>query len=241
MHLIKKIENRIFGALDAKRRKIFYSRFINSQDLVFDIGANCGNRTSVFLSIGAEVIAIEPNPKLANYLSRKFGTKATIVPKAVGNKNGSIDLYINDTDVLSTTSQKWINAVKESSRFGDLVNNFSNKVEVEMTTLNDLTNIYKTPKFVKIDVEGVEIDVVKNIKNSSIQIISFEFAIPESLEDTLNILVHLNNVGYKFFNISFGESMEFLTNKKLSLKQINNLLHNLPTMSWGDIYVFSKN
>lgn len=233
-----KIKYLIWNILDEKNRKLFYGEFIKAQDVVFDIGANHGNRTSVFLDIGAKVISVEPNPLLANKLKKKFGKRINVVQKAVGNKNGVIDLYVNDADVLSTTSLQWIEDVKKSNRFGDLGNRFSKQVEVEMLTLDDLIANYGVPKFIKIDVEGAELEIIKTIKDSRIQSLSFEFAIPESLDETLDILKHLDSNGYHFFNISFGESMQFLTNNRVSLLETTNLLNNLPMMSWGDIYAF---
>ena len=43
----------------------FYSNFISSNDLCFDIGANIGSKTEAFLAIGASVVAVEPQPDLA--------------------------------------------------------------------------------------------------------------------------------------------------------------------------------
>jgi len=42
------------------RRQKFYNQFISPNDLVFDIGANVGNRTRPLLNIGAKVVAVEP-------------------------------------------------------------------------------------------------------------------------------------------------------------------------------------
>ena len=45
---------------DIELRKAFYSQFISKDNLCFDIGANVGNRTSVFAALKAKVIAVEP-------------------------------------------------------------------------------------------------------------------------------------------------------------------------------------
>jgi 16S rRNA A1518/A1519 N6-dimethyltransferase RsmA/KsgA/DIM1 with predicted DNA glycosylase/AP lyase activity len=42
----------------------FYQSFINKGDLCFDVGANIGQKSEALLSIGARVVAIEPNPKV---------------------------------------------------------------------------------------------------------------------------------------------------------------------------------
>ena len=47
---------------DDQKKLKFYSQFIKKGDLVFDVGANLGNRTKIFLKLGARVVAIEPQP-----------------------------------------------------------------------------------------------------------------------------------------------------------------------------------
>lgn len=44
----------------------FYEQFIRPNDICFDIGANMGNRTEVFLKLGAKVIAVEPQSECVN-------------------------------------------------------------------------------------------------------------------------------------------------------------------------------
>lgn len=44
----------------------FYSKFIKADDLVFDIGANIGTRVKIFLKLGANVVAFEPQPDCIN-------------------------------------------------------------------------------------------------------------------------------------------------------------------------------
>lgn len=40
----------------------FYEKLIDPEDLVFDVGANVGQRSFIFKSIGRKVIAFEPQP-----------------------------------------------------------------------------------------------------------------------------------------------------------------------------------
>lgn len=238
--MLERIERKILGFADFKKKKDLYSKIISYGDLVFDIGANHGDRTKIFLYLGAKVVAVEPNQILCDKLKRKFGDRISIEQKAVGDSCGKTVLFINETDVLSTTSEEWIDSIRKSGRFGELVNHFNKKIEVEVITINDLIEFYGIPKFAKIDVEGGEFQIIKTIKNSSICALCFEFAIPESLDNSLKCLTHLNNIGYDFFNISFGESFQFLSDKRMNISEISNLLYNLPSMSWGEIYAFSN-
>jgi hypothetical protein len=51
-------------------RKKFYQQFINAGDLVFDVGANEGNRVQVFLDLNANVVAVEPQPNCIEILKQ---------------------------------------------------------------------------------------------------------------------------------------------------------------------------
>ncbi len=233
------LEVRLLRMAKKKERLCFYQSVIKENDLVFDVGANRGNRSSTFLDLKAQVISIEPNPRLVKKLLNKFGKKLKVVQKAVGGSAGLVELYVNEADVLSTTSKEWMEETKKSNRFGDLGNKFSEVLEVEKVTLDDLVREYGVPEFVKIDVEGLELEIIQSISNAKINSLSFEFAIPESLKDTLDAIDHLDGVGYKYFNLSIGESMEFITIKHFSTDEMKRLLDALPAMSWGDIYAFS--
>jgi FkbM family methyltransferase len=238
--IYNRIENSIFKYVSNKSHKRFYSQFIGENDIVFDIGANHGNRSTVFSKICKKVIAVEPNPVLAEKLSRKFTKNVIVVSKAVGSMSGEIDLFINKSDVLSTISPEWIAKVKETERFGTLSDSFTKKVKVNMVTLNELIKEYGIPAFVKIDVEGVEFDIIKTMDSVCVKGLSCEFTIPESSKNTFSIVTHLKEIGYNYFNISFGESMEFLTHNSMSFECLIKIMKTLPDTSWGDIYAFSE-
>ena len=59
------------AALDA-----FHRRFLGPGDLAFDIGAHVGDRTASFRRLGARVVAVEPQPRLARLLRLLFGRDA---------------------------------------------------------------------------------------------------------------------------------------------------------------------
>jgi len=92
----------------------------------------------------------------------------------------------------------------------------------------------------KIDTEGLEYIILKTLKNNKVSGLSFEFAIPETLDEVILSIEHLNDIGYKQFNIVFGESTTFISNKNMFFLDLINLIKQLPEMSWGDIYAFNK-
>ena len=240
MGLIARVHNKLIYMLNEEKRSDFYKKLIGNNDLVFDVGANHGNRVGIFVKLGAKVVAVEPNPKLAEKLVKKYHSKINVVQKAIGDKDGFVDLYINEADVLSTTSEEFIKIAKETGRFGELSNKFNQKVKVEMVLMQNLFDEYGYPKFIKIDTEGSEYKILKTLQNSIVNGISFEFAIPESRKDMILSIDHLNNIGYKSFNISFAESMEMISSINMNAIEIKNLINILPDMCWGDIYVFNK-
>jgi hypothetical protein len=74
-------------------RRAFYLSFLSANDLVFDVGANVGNRVEVFLSIKNKVIAIEPQNYCFEFLKKKFGNAIIILKIALGSKK-AINLCI---------------------------------------------------------------------------------------------------------------------------------------------------
>jgi FkbM family methyltransferase len=241
MRIKERIINKfIIRNAELKKRIELYSKIIKKDDLVFDIGANHGNRVTPFLEIGSKIVAVEPNPLLANKLTKKFGRKITVIQKAIGDEIGTVELYVNDSDVLSTTSKEFIEKAKATGRFGELSNAFNNVVNVEMISIENLFKEYGYPVFIKIDTEGLEYKIIKTLNNNKVKALSFEFAIPESLEEVLLSLEYLNSIGYVKFNISFGESMDFLTHVNIDFIDFIDFISKLPKMSWGDIYAFNK-
>src|SRR6266516_6611151 len=63
-----------------------YGQFVQSGDLVFDVGAHVGDRVGAFRRLGATVVAVEPQPALAFTLSAIYGRdrSVSIERQAVG-------------------------------------------------------------------------------------------------------------------------------------------------------------
>lgn len=216
----------------------FYKKFISKGDLVFDIGANIGNRTFLFSKLGAKVIAVEPQKSCFYFLKFKSSFKPNIkvLNCALGSKKGESVIYISKTSAISTLSRDWISRMKKSKRFGN--NEWNIKQKVSINTFDNLIKKYGTPKFCKIDVEGFELEVIKGL-SKKIKIISFEFATEtiEKTEEIIEILTSLDK-NYKF-NFSEGESLKFKDNNWRNSNDFFKYLKKLSNGNkslGGDIY-----
>jgi FkbM family methyltransferase len=133
------------------KTKRFYSQFVHKKDLCFDVGANIGNRTEIFVMLGANVVSIEPQVHCVQKLNRKFKRYrdlVTIVPKAVSDSIGISKIAISSFDGYTSMSEKWILRVLQSGRFRKSVT-WKKWQEVETTTLDNLISVYGVPHYLK--------------------------------------------------------------------------------------------
>jgi FkbM family methyltransferase len=203
-------------------------------DLVFDVGANFGDKTAAFLSTGAHVVSVEPQPACVARLKERFAQQpaVTVVPKGLGSRVGLLQMNINtQAPALSTFSQDWM-----EGRFKGQV--WDQKVEIAITTLDNLVRQHGVPRYTKIDVEGFEYEVIQGL-TQRIGIVSIEFT-SEYLDNSLRIMSYMENLGYSQFNVSVAERTDFLSPQWMPLAQCSNLLRGLSqqhSLLWGDIYM----
>lgn len=219
-----------------KKRNAFYSTFLRPDDLVFDVGANIGNRVESFLEIGCDVIAVEPQQECINILNAKFGSRIKIIEKGLGAKEEEKTLYIADVNTISSFSEEWINSVKES-RFNK--NTWSEQRKIQLTTLDKLIMQFGVPVFCKIDVEGYELEVLKGLTKSIPQI-SLEYTVPEQTDNLIKCLTYCNDLSPDYrYNYSIKEDMAFQLENFLSFNEfIDHITEKkFVDTAFGDIYV----
>lgn len=181
-----------------------YGCFIKEGDVVLDIGGNIGvfaHRAE--LRGASKVISFEPLTPTFNCLIKNRGEKTSVYKMAIGNENKwvdfkihtnythigggfSNDIVLNDREVIYSEKSYMIN-------INDVFNGLSDRID-----------------FIKMDIEGGEIDALNAIKDNnlnSIRCLSAEFhKIYEEFEIFQNNFINrMNNLGFKSFILYYGD------------------------------------
>jgi FkbM family methyltransferase len=211
-----------------------YGEFVHAGDLVFDVGAHVGDRVGAFRRLGANVVAVEPQPALALTLSAIYGRDKSVAieRKAVGRDAGEIAMQVNiDNPTVTTASDAFVKAADgaagwEGQRWGK-------SIVVPMTTLDALIAMHGRPAFIKIDVEGFEAEALAGL-TQPVNALSFEFTtIQRNIAKAC--IERCAALGYTRFNAALGESQEL--GEWRSAAEIAHWLESLPhAANSGDIY-----
>lgn len=170
------------------------------RDLIFDVGANCGDKTDVFVRLGARVVAVEPDESNQAILRRRFlryrflKKPVIVVGKALSDRNTVETMWVDAAgSALNSLNQKWVETLKQDpSRFKHTLG-FKQERQVQTTTLEDLFATHGVPRFVKIDVEGYELNVLRGMKRP-VPVLSFEVNLPELKSEGLQCVTALGNL-----------------------------------------------
>jgi len=211
-----------------------YKNFVDKDDIAFDIGANIGNRTESLSRICKKVIAADPLPLAYNEMRMRFrfNKKVTVLPLAVGEKEGIMNLYVGSSHVMSSMSEEFIKNVSEE---WNLNIKWNETIKVKTTTLDELIKKYGIPSFIKIDVEGFELNVLMGL-SYQIKNLCFEYN-PTYLEPTYKCIDYLSSLGNYKFNISIEETAQLKLPEFIDAKTFIELLNNnIHEGKFGDIY-----
>jgi len=217
--------------------KAFYAEFLTSGDLCFDVGSNLGNRLEVFRSLGCRVIAIEPQSTCFAQLQSRFASDShvTLLRTALGATEGELELHLSEAHTIASMSPEWIRHVRESGRFSEY--HWDRREMVQVTKLDHLIAQHGEPRFIKIDVEGFEHEVLRGLSRP-VSALSFEWT-PEFLSSTEGCLAHLATLGAFTCNYSLGESMRFALPEWTDATGLRTALrrHENDHVVFGDVYV----
>lgn len=162
---------------------------------VVDIGANAGVFTVWALKRGAaRVIAVEPSPRMCEYLSRNVSlnhfSNVTVVQAACGGRTGEAILYSRGDELLNTLYRR------------DLVGSpFQPLCRTPVLTLEDIFNRYNvgTCHLLKLDCEGAEYEFLLNASDdtlSRVERIALEYHVGLNDHDPQELVSFLEAHGF---------------------------------------------
>ncbi len=156
-----------------------------SPTLVYDIGANEGFTTQYFLNMKAKrIITIEPDPEAFKILRFRFAKskKVHLIQVALGDKTGPFPFYqISPNSGYNTFVYDWYHKHALTD---------SKILAANMMRITDIFQQHGLPDLLKIDVEGMEWEIIKSI-DIEIPFICFEANLPLFASNTLFILQYL--------------------------------------------------
>jgi FkbM family methyltransferase len=175
--------------------KIYDDLNLKNLNICFDIGSNVGLFTKYLkLNNCNKIFCFEPNKTAFNSLQKnlKDESELELFNLAVSYNNESLRLYIDDNNSLISSAH-------------DVKNNY---YDVETITLKDIFERNKIQKvdFVKIDIEGMEFDLIENLEESIFKKIDkflieyHDFYFTDGIQKLEKLKSKLNRMGYNIVN-----------------------------------------
>lgn len=214
-----------------------YAPLIRPDMTVFDIGAHLGDRTRAFAALGAQVIALEPQPGPRRYLAWRVRhcPNVEVLDQAVGASEGRASLAVSARHpTLATLSAPWREEIgSRNTGFSGI--HWEYTVNVEVTTLEALIARFGQPGFCKIDVEGHEAEVLAGLAQP-LPALSIEFvAGGEAI--IAQCLARLGELGRYEYNVVVGEQRRFALREWVDGQAIHAWIRqNADKAGSGDVY-----
>lgn len=230
------LQRHVFGRKDLARvegMRKFYSEQVSPGDLVFDVGANRGDMTDVFLQLGCRVVAFEPQEDMRRVIDARFGANPdlTLLEFALGSETGESKFFVNRGHTgASSMVEEWRT-------------DFSEVVTVPVRTLDAMIDRFGLPRYIKIDVEGFEVEVLQGL-SQCIPLISFEHTRdhPDGPEKVRKCIEQLGRHAKLQVNLTPAETLKFTLNQWIPASQFLELYPQAFAgfeHRYGDVFVKS--
>lgn len=135
------------------------SRFDNMKRLIYDIGAHRGDDTAYYLQCGYNVIAVEANPALCNFIRERFANeivnkKLILLETAIATEGkAEISFFVSDDSGESSLFENRLQQAGGKYK----------KVKVNAGTLSDIFIKYGKGFYCKMDIEGGDIPALQSL------------------------------------------------------------------------------
>lgn len=212
----------------------FYRELLCPGDLVFDIGAHVGTRARAMRAAGARVVALEPQAPFSTFLRLTLPGDIRLIEAAAGGDDTVAEMAVSSLHpTVSSLKTGFAETAGAAPGFGHVRWNGVQKVQVTM--LDSLIREEGLPRYIKIDVEGFELEVLSGL-TQPVELISVEY-LPGLPELTLSVITRLGELGDYSFNPVSGEAARFLWDDWRDAAATRSWLKSLPADGLsGDLY-----
>ncbi|WP_296476049.1 FkbM family methyltransferase [Roseinatronobacter sp.] len=185
----------------------FYGQILRRGDVAFDVGAHVGTRARAMRKAGAKVIALEPQSLFASYLRLTLPKDIILLESAVGASDSVAEMAVSSRHpTVSSMQSKFVVGAATAPGFDHV--QWDSVQSVQMVTLDGLIERYGLPNYIKIDVEGFELEVLSGLSRP-VPLLSVEF-LPGFPDLTFAVLDRIEELARYQYNPVVGEKAEFL-------------------------------
>lgn len=203
----------------------FYRQNLRAGDIVFDVGTHVGSRARAMRAAGATVIAFEPQQPFAKFLRWSLPRDVTLVQAALGSRETEAELAVSSLHpTVSSLRTDFVAAASAAPGFKHV--RWDSVQKVRVVTLDSQISQHGMPSYVKIDVEGFELEVLSGLTRP-VPMLSVEY-LPSFSKLTLAVVDRLAELGNYRFNPVVGERAQFLWQEWRSSAEVKAWLESLP-------------
>lgn len=170
-----------------------------SGGVIYDFGMNNGDDVEYYLLKSSKVVGVEANPALCRAVEKRFSCeieagKLVVLNVAIsaGDEDRTVDFHVHKTNhVLSHLG------APDAASIGDF-----DRIEVLSRTPTSIIREHGEPRYIKVDLEGMDAVVLKDIFDAGM--LPPEISAEAHSADVFDCL---RKAGYKAFNLVDGWSV----------------------------------